>query len=532
MDSMNKRDLGKERISSENPAGTDISYSDDYGTLVDEIKKLSSPTSDSAIDWSRVNTLCLKILGEESKNLLVACFLTVSLFRLDGLKGCAVGVHILRDLLENFWDTLFPAKKRMKGRLNALNWWNDQLMQLTASLPSETWGSVERQDFMQDLSFIDEYIGENLPDGPILRPLIDNLSHAILEKQTIEQVVPAAQPEQHNPGSPAVDLSPAAEQGTKVASESRLKPAKSPAMSVVAADESVSPRDYFLGGIDFLSIAATKFFTENPKNPTAYRMNRLAAWTQIEVLPPETNGETMLPGPDEQLLSSLNGLYQAGQWSGLLSSAESNVRQYLFWLDLSYWVATSLEQLGAADAALAVTNDTLLYVNRVNGLENLCFQGGVPFAAAQTKKWLAEASKPEITEVSATAGGDAGDLVLCQANALQMVVSDGLAKALSYFQNNCNHPRSQKDTFCYDLALCRIMMQGKKIDLALSFAERMLGRIETYKLEMWDPDLAISAMLAIHSCFAQLKEEKYVEQSRNLIRRITVLAPEKTINII
>jgi len=76
------------------------------------------------------------------------------------------------------------------------------------------------------------------------------------------------------------------------------------------------------------------------------------------------------------------------------------------------------------------------------------------------------------------------------------------------------------------------MMQGQKLDLALPFAERMLKQIENNNLERWEPDLALSALLVIYRCFQMKTDGKNDEEIHSLLNRITLLAPEKTINLI
>ena len=111
---MEASSLGVTPISEQDPAGSDIRFEPDFEALSTEVEKLSSPTAVGTVDWQRIADLSAKILETSSKDLLVACYLCIALLQTRGLGGLATGVHVLRDLLEHFWDTLFPAKKRMK----------------------------------------------------------------------------------------------------------------------------------------------------------------------------------------------------------------------------------------------------------------------------------------------------------------------------------------------------------------------------------------------------------------------------------
>jgi type VI secretion system protein ImpA len=58
--------------------------------------------------WEPILKLGTKILGEESKNLEVAAWLTEALVRKYGFAGLRDGFRLLRELSERFWDGLYP----------------------------------------------------------------------------------------------------------------------------------------------------------------------------------------------------------------------------------------------------------------------------------------------------------------------------------------------------------------------------------------------------------------------------------------
>ncbi len=517
-------DLGKEPISAEQPAGGDVSYDEDFDELSREIKKLSSPTAESVIDWSRVSELCRKILAEESKNLQVACYLSVALCHTDGLQGCVTGIHILRDLLENFWDTMYPPKKRKKGRINSLAWWNEKLRNLLDDMESETWDGVRREEAVNDLRFLDSFIGENLPDGPILRPLIEVLSGLILEAQAPEAEVDPAPDKQTPDVQGGVSSTSVPEKTVPVAAV--------PASTNAAGDGTEDADEFFSSGQDFLTQASTRFFEQDYTRPVSYQLNRLIAWSQVDSPPPADHGKTMLPPPDEQVVTLLTSQYEAGQWSALLSSAEGHVRQYLFWLDLHFWVSTALEKQHAGAAAQSVAQATLLYVQRLNTLERLSFADGTPFAGEETREWLRTLSGVATDEPGAGSIDTAGDAVQCQTAALQILADKGLPEALHYFQEKSRTPRSGREQFVHDLACCQLILKGKEADLAAPFARRMLEQIKITGLEEWDPNLALAGMAAAYKTFKQAGQDDLDSQSMALRDRMILLAPEKAVNFI
>ena len=107
--------LGTQPISDEHPAGTDIRYEPEFEELQTEIDKLSIPSASGSIDWEKVSRLATTILSAQSKDLLVASYLAVSQVHLRRIDGLNDGLSLLHNLIEGFWDHLFPPKKTHAG---------------------------------------------------------------------------------------------------------------------------------------------------------------------------------------------------------------------------------------------------------------------------------------------------------------------------------------------------------------------------------------------------------------------------------
>ncbi len=159
-------DLGKAPISEAEPAGTDVRYDPDFDLLQKEIDKMSSATAGGEINWNRIIELGSSILARKSKDIQVAAYLSAGLIEVRRLEGLAIGLTILNDLVNNFWDKMFPPLKRIRGRLNAIGWWMDRTTAFlqaveTAPLPEET---VER--LKDQIKALDQFLAEKSDDAP------------------------------------------------------------------------------------------------------------------------------------------------------------------------------------------------------------------------------------------------------------------------------------------------------------------------------------------------------------------------------
>lgn len=117
--------LGNTPISAEAPTGESAKYEPDFEKLTEEIGKLETggPT---AVNWNRVSELCASLLTTKTKDLLVGAYFTVALFNTHGYAGLAEAMAVTRDMLNTFWEGLFPEKARMKGRIQAVQWLCDK----------------------------------------------------------------------------------------------------------------------------------------------------------------------------------------------------------------------------------------------------------------------------------------------------------------------------------------------------------------------------------------------------------------------
>ena len=173
---MDLASLGKTPISPEHPAGADVRYDPDFDHLQAEIDKLASPSATAATDWKKVAHLASSILSTKAKDLLVASYLAVALIHTDRSDGLLTGLSIMHDLLANFWEGLFPPRKRLRGRLAALEWWIEKSEPALkayprASLSAETCSQARER--LQAIDALLEGLAAGTPStlpGPFYRP--------------------------------------------------------------------------------------------------------------------------------------------------------------------------------------------------------------------------------------------------------------------------------------------------------------------------------------------------------------------------
>jgi type VI secretion system protein VasJ len=529
-------ELGKQPISGEQPAGSDIRYDPDFEQLQGEIDRLSIASADGkGIDWEKVVQLGVTILSEKSKHLLVAAYLGAGLMETQKVEGLATSLRILTDLVADFWPVLFPPVKRMQGRLNAVRWWMERTDSfLTKSKidpqPPHVIGSLR-----QGIEELDRALGEKSEDAPNLRGLLDLVNRLpLLEEKPASPPQTAPPPAVSAPAVPA-SAAPLAVAPSPKPSINYSPPPQLPSVGDIAAlDEAERLLTSTLTQVSKISAFLIR---QDPANPLCYRLDRMAAWASVEGLPPASGGATMLPPPDVMIRDAIETLLAKGEYEEAVLAAESRIPQFLFWLDLNEFVVRAMGMLGTRfnTAREAVCMETALYVQRLQGVENLSFSDGTPFACRGTKTWL-RTIKLGDGERQPTASIDSAgtDALVADAfsKAQAFLQEKKLAEAIQLFQSPFQSADSGRNRLIWQIALSRFLVDVGKPDLARPHLHGIMDRIDRFGLDQWDPTLALSGLKAVYEGMKDVDSEESKELLKNVFDRISGISPVDMLNLL
>ena len=509
--------LGKNPIQPDQPAGAEIRYSPEYEALQAEMDKLSLPRLAGTMDWEKVVVQASAILAGKSKDLLVASYLALALIYTKKIEGLAIGLKIYRDLMESFWETLFPAKNRMRARMRAVEWWLEKTETALKALGSVSLSSEQASALQADVAKIDEILRRNNEEAPSLHVLRDFLnSPAASEDQP---------PAEGAPPSPAGQAQPRKEEKAEVAET----------LATTGDAQKV-----FNLGLQRIREAANFLSGSNPADPASYRWARIAAWSMVEGLPPHTDGRTRIPPPPEPVRKGLTDLRNKGDWQALLKSSQEKISQFIFWMDLNRWAAESLNGLGPPYQAAgdAVCGETAFLLHRLPGLENLAFSDGAPFADEATKGWLkgiglqsgsfTAGSMPPSASAST---GDAGEMEKETEKAQKLIREGKLPEALGGLQQRLKAAVSRKEKLLWQLAVAQLLLNAGKPRLARPYLEQILKDVDLYQMEAWDPDLALRCLKAALNGFNAMQDSALKEAAKEILNRIAKLDLNEAIRL-
>jgi type VI secretion system protein ImpA len=105
-------------IPGENPAGEDLRADPAYDSIYRQVRSARDKArtaeigrisgDDESPDWRPILELAPKAIAQRSKDLTMAAILTEALVRQHGCAGLRDGLRLIRELVERFWDHLYP----------------------------------------------------------------------------------------------------------------------------------------------------------------------------------------------------------------------------------------------------------------------------------------------------------------------------------------------------------------------------------------------------------------------------------------
>ncbi|MFH1139981.1 MAG: type VI secretion system protein TssA [Pseudomonadota bacterium] len=532
-------ELGKKPISGASPVGDDVRYEPEFERLQQEIDKLSiASASGAGIDWKSVASLSAGILAEKSKNLQVATYLAAALLEIEGVKGLSQGATVLSDLVATYWDDLYPPKKRMRGRINALNWWVERVQGFLEKYPSDRPADQAVVETTRAaLESLDHDLAEKTEDAPVLTRMIGYLDRLPLEarREPPAAPVPPATPVAPSPPPAPPKPEPPAPPQPQPTLPSPPVAAPSgptgPPTSLGEAEKSLE------GALGTMLTASDYLMDQDLSLPLPYRINRLAAWLAVDQLPLAEGLATRIPAPDPAIRSGIENMIASRNYEAAAAAAEARIRDFIFWLDLNRWTHEALERLGgkytAAQAAAA--DETALLIRKLPGLEKLTFSDGTPFADKETKSWL--------KRIALTSGGESGPDVSAgagvgapaaegYARALDLHKEKKTVEALRVLETGLATAGSGKEGVLWRIFLVRFLLQIGQNRLTRPHLDELLGRIETFDLENWEPDVCLSALLAVYEGMAAEEDDQAKAAAEKTLDRIAKICPSAALGLI
>ncbi len=494
----NWRAIGSEPISTENPSGESARYEPEFERLEAEMQKMESLAGD-AVDWKKVVSLSREILKNKSKDLLVGSYLALGLLETEGCNGLSNGLACIEGLVSDHWPSLFPAAKRMRARINALNWLSEKAGASLARSEANRENAQGLSDCEELTQSLEALLNEKADPG---EPVFRDLERTIQEQ--LSQLTPAGG------DAVATEAKPAGKTAAVPAPLTAV-----PATPPVSKVESTEDAKRLLKDA-FGSLKKVASFTrgQDLTRPLSYRLIRFLTWSEIDALPPAESGKSRIPPPPQQLRERFQTLSEESAWEELIIQAESKVAEFPFWLDLHRISETALTKLGSeySKAGNALKSEVSTLLDRLPDLIEIEFSDGTPFADDSTRNWISTRIFPKNESKKtdpAPSDNEKDSLAEIWSKSRQLLLEGDTKAALSLVQEATRSAATERQKFLAQLELANICLETGHTKAALAHFEMIDERIKRFSLDIWEPDLA-SKVLEIywHTLKRNLRESK------------------------
>ncbi len=448
-------------IPGDNPGGESLRYAAVYDKIKearredDEIDQGDWQTERKKADWPLVIKLSSEAIAKKSKDLQLAAWLTEALVRREGFAGLNAGLELIRGLLENYWETLYPELEDGDAELRAtpLEWIGSRLddplrkVQLTRSghnwlkyresrsVPSEAdaegnesktqaradavaEGKLTPEEFNQasdetprasyeqwqeDLngcleaadslnSLCEEKFGDYAPNFGGLRKTLEEL------KQTVRILLarkaePAAEPAVEESSSWASEPEQEASSGySEEPAPEAAAPARAPARPKGPLAPEPADRD---DAIERVTAVATWYRANDYYSPVPYMLVRALRWGELRAGGTEVDS-SLLEAPPTEIRQDLKRLAGEADWAQVLEKAETAAGMPCGrgWLDVHRYSVRACQEIGYEAAANAIRAGLRALLADYPQLPDLTLLDDTPTANAETKTWLAEFVNP------------------------------------------------------------------------------------------------------------------------------------------
>ena len=537
-------------IAGDNPSGANLRYDPVY----DQIKEArrqddTGPQGDwqrerKVADYRQVLDLAGKALAERSKDLQLAVWVTEAALHREKFPGLQQGLDLLRGLLEQFWDTLYPEIEDddLEPRIVLLSWVGERLVEpvrftpitsgglslhhykesrvvgseeeaaaseskMQSRLAAIAEGKITFEDFEKDAaststaqyeamvaamdscivsiatlsSLCDEKFGDDSPSFVPLRSAIEEVRHIA---NMILQKRPGRSPAES-------ELEPEPDSDAATVTERVDAPIRRKSTA------GLDPED--LDDVTARLDAVAKFLrAQDSSSPAPFLLLRGYRWGELRGYSDPPDPGLLIP-PPTAVRQAIRRLASESNWTELIETAEAAMAQAYgrAWLDLQRHVVNAAEQSGYAYIAAAIRSEVRALLIDLPRLPNWEFSDETPVASAETHAWLKDLAAPAPPALPPAAAvfddpgiGPSEPSEPAPPDSFVLAVEAARAgrgsEAIQMLASEIPRQQSGRARFQRKLQLAQICMMTGHETLAQPILEELAQSIDQHQLDEWE----------------------------------------------
>ena len=577
-----------------NPGGENLRYAGIY----DKIKEARrEDDEDPQGDWQRERkkadyTLVLKLcqdgLATKSKDLQLAAWATEAQVKKEGFAGLRQGLELMKALLEQFWDNLYPELEDGDAELRAtpLEWVGTKFDEVLRRVPITKSGlnifdykmsrsigyeadaadEAKQQERAQAIAdgkttgedfdaafaattkafykeavdqidaclstlealneFCDSKFGEYRPSFSKLHDVLDELRQPFnLLLNKKRETEPDEVPAEEAPAEGAEAETVSTRGGAAAVSAKKALTA-----------EPVDHED----AIHRVAAVAKFLRQEDPCSPAPYLLIRALRWGELRAGGTSPDPALLL-APSTEVRQNIKRLSLESNWQELLEAAETAMGSPTAraWLDLQRYVVKACEELGSSyePIALAVRGALHELLSQYPQLPQMTLTDDTPTANAETQAWLqrlvtakaeGQAHSMEEERAEAAAHPDAPPDALQLAT--EAAAAGRLEDAINILTGQAAQERSPRARFQRRLQLAQVCLSAGQEEIAYPILQALAAEIDEKHLDSWESsDIVAFPLTLLLRCMTRLDGD--MEERHKLYSRICRLDPAQALKL-
>ena len=508
-------------------------------------------------DYIAVIKMASDQLASRSKDLDIAVWLAEALAQHNGIPGLTEGLNFIRELLAQFWETIYPTidEDGDEGfRARPINRLNTALVRAIVQLPitvdgrtvhdyntSRSEGTPEEVDRSIEATPV-EFYDELRLEVEAAREAVGQLQHTCdslfktgdrpyIEKmlnkmEGLSNTVAALR--RAKPSSQAVAEPVPKHQSTFSAPVPDVPP---PPVEVAAPDQEI-----------FRIAAALRL--EDTSSPVPYMLVRSWAFGALMARGAPVDPEQLQP-PSTELRTALRRAMLREDWWEILEHTERAMQCACgsCWLDIQYYSHSACRRIESVAAAGAIRGMTAGYLQALPDLMTARMLDGSPTASPETFAWLRteilvdpqSARKESLDEVrSVDFGEQLNAFEGKEPDAFEVAESEMNAgrfdEAFRVLAEALQREQSGRGRMQRKMQLAKVSMEANQHRIALPILRELFHLIEERRLDTWEaPDLICPPLAMLYRCLEKTDDD--AEYRRRVYERLCALDPLRALEL-
>ena len=552
-------------IPGDNPSGTNL-YSTPLFEAVREARR-QDDTGPQGLwehdvkmaDFDEVIRVTTEALANQTKDLFLASWLAEALLHKHGIAGLNEGLGLVRGLIEQFWDTLYPEIEDgdAEFRASPLEWFGNYLEPSKGSSPALAVKQIpvtaNGTDWLRYSESRTVPTQEEMNESDVKRA---SREKALKEKKlppeetdaAVEQTPKAFYAKLHKEITEATaalknlealcndkfgDAAPSFSKlraglsdvattiGIILKKKRELEPDPEPepgsaeaaaeggADAAPAAPSSLGEirnRDdavaHILAGVQFLR-------SKEPQSPAGYLVVRALRWGELRASGPQPDPKALIPAPGE-LRSQIKSLALESKWPEVLDACEraAGMACGRGWLDMQRYAIRACEQLGTEyqPLARALKSELRSLLLDYPKLPEMFLMDDTPTANVETQKWIRTDvlnGQPLFQPLPGESNGSAPG---AYQTALDAANAGNTTEAIDTLTRELAHSDSGRSRFLHKVELAQLLMAIGKEQIAYPILRDLVQELTDRKLEEWEhPSLVARPLALLYRCISKLQ---------------------------